>query len=98
MSEAKIRPLRNRVVVQEIKVDAVTKGGIVLPGDSEDQPCEGIVIAVGKGAYDADGELVPMSLSVGDKILYGEHAGHKVDVDGTEFFIIAEDEITAIII
>lgn len=98
MSNLKIRPLHDRVVVQQLEAEKVSKGGIVLTGDSATKPHEGIVVAVGKGKYDARGNLVPVDVNIGDKVLFGQYVGQEAIIEGEELLILNEDEIIAILV
>lgn len=94
----KIKPLGNRVLVQRSKVKT-TKGGILLPDSAQEKPKEGKVIAAGPGKANDDGAVEPMSVKVGDTVLFGSYAGTAVkDMgDEDEYLILSEDEILGII-
>jgi len=94
----KIKPLNDRVVVRQIEAETVSKGGIALPGAKQEKPHEGIVVAVGKGVILPTGELVPMDIEEGDKVLFGEFAGTPAVVDEEEYMILTGDEIIAILV
>ena len=98
MSKVKIKPLNDRIVVRPIEVEAVSDGGIHLPGATAEKPHEGIVVAVGKGLILPTGELVPLDVAEGDKVLFGEKAGTTATVDGEEYLILTGDEIIAILV
>ena len=98
MSEAKIRPLYNRIVVQQTEIEMVSKGGIALVGTDAEKPREGTVLAVGKGNLDKNGEFVPMDVKAGDNILFGQYVGLPITVDGTEYLIFTDEEIIAILV
>jgi len=93
----KIKPLGDRIVVQPLEAKEQTRGGIVLPDTAKERPQEGKVIAVGEGKKNEDGKIVPLSLKVGDKILYGKYTGTEVTVDQEEYLIIKEEDVLAII-
>lgn len=98
MSKVKIRPLYNRIVVQQIEADTVSKGGIALVGTDAEKPREGIVLAVGKGNLDHEGKFAPLDVEVGEKILFGQYVGLPATIDGDEYLIITDDEIIAILV
>lgn len=94
----KIKPLNDRVVVRQLIAETVSKGGIALAGTKAEKPHEGIVVAVGKGTILPTGELVPMDIVEGDKVLFGEYAGTEATVDDEELLILTGDEIIAILV
>lgn len=92
-----ILPLRDRVVVAPLPKDEVTLSGILIPDSAkQDKPEQGTVIAVGPGAYEA-GTLVPMTLTVGDTVLFSKYGYKEVKVDGKEYFILSESEVLAVL-
>lgn len=93
----KIRPLGDRVVVEPLEAEEKTKGGIILPDTAKEKPQEGKVVAVGKGKLNDKGELIPMEVKVGDKVLYGKYSGTEVTVDDKQYIILREDDILAIV-
>ena len=93
----KIKPLGDRVLVKPSEREEKTKGGIVLPDTAKEKPQEGKVIAVGEGKKSEDGKVIPISLKVGDKVLYGKYSGTEITVDGEECLFIREEDIHAII-
>ena len=93
----KIKPLADRVLIQASKEPEKTKGGIVLPDTAKEKPLEGKIVAVGEGKRGDDGKIIPMSLKVGDKVLYGKYAGTEITVDGEEYLMMREDDVVAII-
>lgn len=95
--QTSILPLRDRVVVAPLPKDEVTLSGILIPDSAkQDKPEQGTVIAVGPGAYDA-GTLVPMTLKVGDIILFSKYGYKEVKVGGKEYFILSESEVLAVL-
>jgi len=94
----KIKPLNDRVVVRQLEAITESAGGIVLPGAKAEKPNEGIVVAVGKGVILPTGELVPMDIEEGDKVLFGEFAGTPATVDDEDYMILTGDEIIAILV
>ncbi|MDR3517580.1 MAG: co-chaperone GroES [Azospirillaceae bacterium] len=91
------RPLHDRVVVRRLEQDAKTKGGIIIPDTVKEKPQEGEVIAVGPGARDEQGKLIPLDLKAGDRILFGKWSGTEVKIDGAEFLIMKESDILGVI-
>jgi chaperonin GroES len=93
----KIRPLADRVVVEPLEAEEKTKGGIILPDTAKEKPQEGKVVAVGKGKVNDKGEVIPMEVKVGDKVLYGKYSGTEVTVGDKQYIILREDDILAIV-
>ena len=93
----KIRPLQDRVIVERIKEEEKTKGGIIIPDTAKEKPQEGKVIAVGKGKVTEDGKLLPLSVKAGDKILFGKYSGTEVKLNGNEYLIMREDDILGVV-
>jgi chaperonin GroES len=91
------KPLGDRVVVEAIKREEKTAGGIYLPDSAKEKPIEGTVISVGKGTRDAQGNLIPMELKAGDKIIFGKWAGTEVKVGGTELLIMKESDVMGVL-
>lgn len=92
-----IRPLHDRVVIRRVEEETKTAGGILLPGSAAEKPSQGEVIAVGKGILRENGEVRPLDVQVGDKVLFGQYAGTTVKVDGEELLIMKEGDILAIL-
>jgi chaperonin GroES len=93
----KIRPLNDRVIVQRIAEEEVTKGGIIIPDSAKEKPQEGKVIAVGNGKVLENGTKLPMDVKVGDKILFGKYAGTEIKIEGEELLMMREDDILGVI-
>jgi chaperonin GroES len=93
----KLKPLEDRVVVQPSEAEAVTAGGIVLPEAAKEKPLMGKVIAVGPGKLLDSGTRGEVDIKKGDTVLYGKYGGSDVEVDGTEYKILRESEILAVI-
>jgi chaperonin GroES len=94
----KIRPLYDRVVVRRKEEEETTAGGILLPGSAKEKPNQGEVIAVGDGKVLDSGKLRPLSVKVGDKVVFGQYAGsNTIDMDGEELIIMGENEIFAVV-
>ena len=93
----KFRPLHDRVVVRRIEEDERTKGGIIIPDTAKEKPMEGEIIAVGPGGRDENGQLVPLDVKAGDRVLFGKWSGTEVTIDGEELLIMKESDIMGII-
>lgn len=93
----KIQPLGDRVVIEVLEAREKTKGGIVLPDTAKEKPQEGKVVAVGKGKVSDEGKVIPLEVKAGDKILYGKYTGTEVTIDETEYLIMKEEDILAIV-
>ena len=91
------RPLHDRVVVRRIEAEEKTSGGIIIPDTAKEKPQEGEVIAVGAGARDEAGKLIPLDVKVGDRILFGKWSGTEVRIDGEELLIMKESDILGVI-
>ncbi len=92
-----IRPLHDRVVIRRVEEETKTAGGILLPGSAAEKPSQGVVVAVGKGILRENGEVRPLDVQAGDKVLFGQYAGTTVKVDGEELLIMKEGDILAIL-
>ena len=91
------RPLHDRVVIRRIEESAKTKGGIIIPDTAKEKPQEGEVIAVGSGARDEAGRLVPLDVKKGDRVLFGKWSGTEVKIDGQELLIMKESDIMGVL-
>ncbi len=93
----KFRPLHDRVVVKRLDSEEKTKGGIIIPDTAKEKPQEGEIIAVGSGARDESGKLIPLDVKKGDKVLFGKWSGTEVKIDGADLLIMKESDIMGII-
>lgn len=93
----KLNPLHDRVVVKRVDADTQTAGGIIIPDNVAEKPDQGIVLAVGQGRRTEEGALVPMSLTVNDRVLFGKNTGELVKIEGEELLVLKESEIYAVI-
>ena len=93
----KFRPLHDRVVVKRVAEEEKTKGGIIIPDTAKEKPMEGEVVAVGPGARDDKGALVPPDVKAGDRILFGKWSGTEIKLDGVEYLIMKESDIMGIL-
>ena len=91
------RPLHDRVVVKRLTAEEKTAGGIIIPDTAKEKPMEGEVISVGPGARNDSGELVPLDVKVGDKILFGKYSGTEVKMDGDELVVMREEDVMAVV-
>ena len=93
-----LKPLGDRIIVKPLEVEEKTKGGIVLPETAKEKPQEGKVVAVGKGKVLDNGNVQPMEVKTGDRILYGKYSGSEITTkEGDELLIMREDDVLAII-
>jgi chaperonin GroES len=98
MTDFRIRPLGDRVVVKPAEREEKTKGGIFLPDTaSKERPMEGTILAVGEGRRDDSGKLIPMNVTAGDKVLFAKYSGTEFKVDEVEYLILSEKDILGII-
>ena len=93
----KFRPLHDRVVVRRVESEEKTAGGIIIPDTAKEKPQEGEIIAVGPGARDESGKLVPLDVKAGDRILFGKWSGTEVKIDGQELLIMKESDVMGIV-
>ncbi len=93
----KIRPLHDRVIVKRLEEERTSPGGIVIPDTAAEKPVQGKVVAVGKGKILEDGQVRPVDVKVGDKILFGKYTGTEVKVEGEDLVVMREEDIMAII-
>jgi chaperonin GroES len=93
----KFRPLHDRVVVQRIEEDQKTAGGIIIPDTAAEKPQTGKSVAVGPGARDDDGKIVPLDVKAGDKVLFGKWSGTEVKLDGDDLLIMKESDIMGVL-
>ncbi|HUG45651.1 MAG TPA: co-chaperone GroES [Sphingomicrobium sp.] len=91
------RPLHDRVLVRRVEAEEKTAGGIIIPDTAQEKPQEGEVLAVGAGARDETGKLVPLDVKDGDRILFGKWSGTEVKIDGEDLIIMKESDILGII-
>ena len=92
-----IRPLHDRVVVRRMEEERTSPGGIVIPDSAAEKPIQGEVIAVGKGKLLDNGEVRPLDVKVGDRVLFGKYSGTEVKVDGEEVVVMREDDIMGVV-
>ena len=93
----KFRPLHDRVVVRRIDEDERTKGGIIIPDTAKEKPQQGEVVAVGPGAADEKGQVQPLDVKPGDRVLFGKWSGTEVKIDGEDVLIMKESDILGVL-
>jgi chaperonin GroES len=91
------RPLHDRVAVKRVEEEQKTKGGLIIPDTAKEKPMQGEVLAVGPGARNEDGDLVPMSVRVGDRVLFGKWSGTEVKIDDEEVLIMKESDLLGVL-
>ena len=92
------RPLHDRVVVKRLEGEDKTKGGIIIPDTAKEKPQEGKIVAVGPGARDEAGKLVPLDVKAGDRVLFGKWSGSEVKIDGEDLLIMKESDVLGVVI
>jgi chaperonin GroES len=97
MAKTKFRPLHDRVVVRRVESEEKTSGGIIIPDTAKEKPMEGEIVAVGPGARDEAGKLVPLDVKAGDRVLFGKWSGTEVKLDGQELLIMKESDIMGVV-
>ncbi|HRI47134.1 MAG: co-chaperone GroES [Ignavibacteriaceae bacterium] len=97
MSQLNLSPLADRVIIKAAAAEEKTKSGIIIPNTAQEKPIEGTVVAVGSGKVTDDGKSIPMTVKVGDKVLYGKYSGTEVTVEGEDYLIMRESDIFAIV-
>jgi chaperonin GroES len=90
-------PLHDRVLVRRIEGEEKTKGGLIVPDTAKEKPSEGEIIAVGEGARTESGELIPMAVKAGDRVLFGKWSGSEVRLEGEDLLIMKESDVLGII-
>lgn len=93
----KIRPLYDRLVVRRIEEKETKQGGLYIPDSAKEKPQEGEVVAVGQGKRLENGQLAPLDVKAGDRILFGKYSGSEIKLDGEEYLILREDEVLGIL-
>lgn len=95
MAKIKIRPLEDRIVVETLEAEAMTRGGIVLPDAAQEKPQRGTIVAVGPGRLLDSGNRGDLSVGVGDEVIFGMYGGADVEVEGNDYKILRESDILA---
>ena len=92
-----IRPLHDRVVVRRVEEERTSAGGIVIPDSATEKPSQGMVVAAGNGKKTENGDVIPMDVKVGDKVLFGKYAGNEIKINGEELLVMREEDIMAVV-
>jgi chaperonin GroES len=93
----RFRPLHDRVMIRRVDAQGKTTGGIIIPDTAQEKPVEGEIVAVGPGARDDKGTVVPLEVKAGDRILFGKWSGSEIKLDGEDLLIMSESDIMGII-
>jgi len=93
----KLRPLHDRVIVKRMEEETTTPGGIVIPDSATEKPSRGEVIAVGNGKILDSGDVRPLDVKAGDKVLFGKYSGTEVKVDGEDYLVMSEGDVMAVL-
>ena len=93
----KIRPLHDRVIVKRLEEDKTSPGGILIPDSAAEKPVRGEVLAIGNGKLLENGQVRPLDVKVGDRVLFGKYSGSEVKVDGVDYLVLREDDIVAVL-
>jgi len=92
-----VKPLSDRIIIRPLEAEQKTAGGIIIPDNAKEKPQKGEVVAVGAGKIADNGQKVEMTLKVGDKVLYGKYSGTEVAIDGTDYLIMRESDVLAVL-
>ena len=98
-SNAIVRPLHDRILVKRIEAESKTPGGLFIPDNAKEKPVEGLVVAVGNGVLNKDGDRIPLDVKAGDRVLFSKYSGTEIKVvlDGGEHLILREDDVLAVL-
>ncbi len=97
MAKVKIIPVGNRILIEHIEEKEQVRGGVIIPDSAKEKPQEAIVIALGSGAKDEDGKIIPFEVKVGDKVLVAKYGGSEVKLDNKKYTLVREDDILGIL-
>ncbi|MEK6554109.1 MAG: co-chaperone GroES [Bdellovibrionota bacterium] len=97
MSETKVRPLHDRILVRRLQEDDKTAGGIIIPDTAKEKPQRGEIVAAGKGRVTQEGKLIPLEVRAGDKVLFGKYSGTELKLNGEELLVMREEDILGIL-
>ena len=92
-----LRPLHDRVIIKRMEEELTSPGGIVIPDAAAEKPSRGEVVAAGGGKRNEGGDIIPMDLKIGDKVLFGKYSGTEVKVEGDDLLVMREEDIMAVI-
>jgi chaperonin GroES len=93
----RFRPLHDRVVIRRVEHEGKSTGGIIIPDTAQEKPMEGEIVAVGPGARDDNGKVVPLDVKAGDRILFGKWSGTEIKLDGEDLLIMGESDVMGVI-
>ena len=93
----KLRPLHDRVLIRRVEQEAKTTGGIIIPDTAQEKPMEGEIVAVGPGARNESGKVVPLGVKAGDRILFGKWSGTEIKLDGEDLLIMKESDVMGVV-
>ncbi|GAA0998187.1 MULTISPECIES: co-chaperone GroES [Subtercola] len=93
-----IKPLEDRIVIKQVEAETTTASGLVIPDTAKEKPQEGVVVAVGPGRIDDNGNRVPLDISVDDKVLYSKYGGTEVKYNGEEYLVLSARDVLAVIV
>ncbi len=93
----KIRPLQDRILIRRLEEEETTAGGIIIPDTAKEKPQEGVVVAAGPGKIRDDGNISPLDVAKGDRVLFGKYAGTDVTLDGDDYTILREEDVLAVL-
>jgi chaperonin GroES len=92
-----VRPLYDRILVQRSEGETRSKGGLILPDTAKEKPSEGVVLAIGHGRLGKEGELLPLAIKTGDRVVFGRYAGIEIKVDGEDRLVLREEDIYGVV-
>jgi len=93
----KLRPLQDRILVQRVKEEGKTKGGIIIPDTAKEKPAEGKIVAAGNGKLDENGKRIALEVKKGDRILFAKYSGTEIKLEAEEYLIMREDDVLGVI-
>ena len=93
----KFSPLHDRILVKRIEEKEAVKGGIIIPDSAKEKQQEGVVVAVGNGRKTEDGNIIPLDVKAGDRVLFGKYSGGEIKIDNEEFLILKEEEVLGVV-
>ena len=93
----KLKPLLDRVVIKRVEEENKTAGGIIIPDTAKEKPSQGIIVSVGPGGRDEAGHEIPMTLKVGDRVLFGKWSGTEIKIEGEDLIIMKESEVFGVL-
>ncbi len=96
MSKMNFKPLYDRVLVERLESESKTSGGIIIPDTAKEKPMEGLVVAVGNGTRSEKGDIVPLQVKPGNKVLFGKWSGNEIKLDGKDYLVMKESDIMGI--